>query len=307
MPFSISSDNAGVVSPAGQVPLPSYIPPVAAPSAAPTSTPDTGPQYVAPGSPAHDAIAHQELASVGLPDSASPASFDKPPAAIQHTSPFDSDPGYYGATSAEQLGLPAIDTNLRNLITQRIVAYGDPGLADQAGFGLDPQAAAFARQNYLAGNGQLARIDKAHDQARRTIINTLAAHGLIDSGDTGYQIGNADQTYGNTVYDAIQSALADVLGYRNSAQQQRDALHTAKTTALENAYQFAVDHPGAYATDGTSNGGGSTATTTTTPAAGGFTPTSIGQRAGSAIASIPHQVVSRQLLNPYTTGRKRFG
>jgi hypothetical protein len=144
------------------------------------------------------------------------------------------------------LGLPSINSNLSNLIAQRIVAYGDPSLAAQAGFGLDPQSAAFARQNYLSGNGQLARLDKAHALARQTIINTLAAHGLIDSGETGYQEGNADQSYGNQVYDAQQSALADILGYRNSAQSQITALENAKTAALENAFTQMAANPAAY-------------------------------------------------------------
>ena len=285
--------------------MPSYIQPVAAPTAAPSQAPrptDPGaPQYVAPGSPEHDAAAHQALSSIGLPDSSSPASFDHPPASVQSASPFDSDPAYSYANSAEQLGIPSIENNLKNLIAQRIVAYGDPSLAAQAGFGLDPQAAAFARQNYLAGNGQLARLDKAHAQARQTIINTLAAHGLIDSGDTGYQVGNADQGYGNQVYDAQQQALADILGYRNNAQSQEDALRNAKVTALENAFQNMAANPAASGqTTGNGDGSGSY-----------VIPNSSGSpddRGGGAFApASPQQVVVRQLMNPYTTGRKKRG
>jgi hypothetical protein len=227
------------------------------------------------------------------------------PPSVQSASPFSSDPAYAAATAAEQLGIPSIDNNLMNLINQRIVAYGDPSLAAQAGFGLDSQAAAFARQNYLSGNGQLARLDKAHEQARRTIINQLAAHGLLDSGDTGYQVGGADQTYGNSVYDAQQQALADILGYRNSAQSQRDALHNAKVAALENAYQWYIDHPAAAA-----------ATTPTTPAPAAAQPATASIYGGSvnaAATSLGKQVgaaarkTMQQLANPYVTGQKRFG
>lgn len=220
----------------GGAPLPTYMqPPVAAPTTPPVDT------YVAPGTPGHDAAAHTQLSSIGLPDYSSPGSFDKPP-----LTPFSTDPGYVGAQTAENLGVPSVNNNLNNLIAQRIVAYGDPSLAAQAGFGLDPQAAAFARQNYLSGNGELARLDKAHTQARQTIINTLASHGLVDSGDTGYQIGNADQSYGNQVYDAQQSALADILGYRNSAQTQLSGLHSATVAALENAFTNYANNPSAY-------------------------------------------------------------
>lgn len=169
------------------------------------------------------------------------------PSGQQHTaSVFDGDPGYAGATATEQLGIPSINNQLQNLIAQRIVAYGDPSLAAQAGFGLDPQAAAFARQNYLSGNGTLARLDRSHEQARQQIINQLAAHGLIDSGETGYQVGNADQSYGNQVYDAQQQALADILGYRNSAQGQLSSLHAATLAALENAFTNYANNPAAY-------------------------------------------------------------
>lgn len=204
------------------------------------------------------------------------------------TSPFDTDPGYANAHATEQLGIPSINTNLNNLIAQRIVAYGDPSLAGQAGFGLDPQAAAFARQNYLSGNGQLARLDKAHTQARQAIINQLAAHGLIDSGDTGYQIGNADQTYGNTVYDAQQQALADILGYRNDAQSQLSSLHQQTISALENAFTNYANNPAAY---------GQTSAT----------PAPVQQIAAVAKPKAVPKAVTKVLVNPYTTGQKRFG
>lgn len=211
----------------------------------------------------------------------------------QVTSPFDSDPGYAAQRAAEQLGIPSINNNLNNLIAQRIVAYGDPALAAQAGFGLDPQAAAFAQQNYLSGNGQLARLDKAHAQARQTIINTLAAHGLIDSGDTGYQIGNADQTYGNGVYDAQQQALADILGYRNNAQTQRDALHAATIQALEGAFTNYANNPAAY---------GQTTNSAPPPVTSAAPP-----RTPTVPKPAAHKAVVKALVNPYATGQKRFG
>jgi hypothetical protein len=201
-----------------------------------------------------------------------------------------SDPGYASANSAEQLGIPSINNDLNNMIAKRIVDYGDPSLAGMAGFGLDPQAAAFARQNYLSGNGQLARIDKAHENVRRAIINALAAHGLIDSGDTGYQTGQADQTYGNNVYDAQQQALADILGYRNQAQQQRDSLHSAKVAALEQAYTYAMNNPSQYAT---------TTPQTQTPV--------VSTQTQKALATKPIRTVVKALENPYTTGRKARG
>jgi hypothetical protein len=210
------------------------------------------------------------------------------------TSPFDSDPGYAATRAAEQLGISSTNNNLNNLIAQRIVAYGDPSLAAQAGFGLDPQSAAFARQNYLSGNGQLARLDKQHEQARKAIINQLAAHGLIDSGDTGYQIGNADQGYGNQVYDAQQQALADILGYRNNAQTQLSGLHQQTIAALENAFTNYANNPAAYGQ-----------VSNTPPAVTSITPPKT-PTVAKPKAAVTKAVV-KALVNPYTTGQKRFG
>lgn len=226
LPHYIGLENSGVVSPEGQIPLPpQYQTPSAAPTAAAAPPREAGP-------------VNPHVVS-SLPPGISGTTPHTP-------SPFDSDPGYQAAVTAEQAGNATLASQLQNLITQRIVAYGDPSLAGQAGFGLDPQAAAFAQQNYLSGNGEKARIDKAHDNARQAIINQLAAHGIVFSGDTGYQIGNADQTYGNQVYDAQQSALADILGYRTGSQTQQSALHQATIAALENAYNNYVANPTAY-------------------------------------------------------------
>lgn len=126
-----------------------------------------------------------------------------------------------------------------------------------AGFGLDPQAAAFAKQNYLSGNAELARIDKQHKLNQQAIINQLAGHGLLFSGDTGYKTGQEGQNYGNTVYDAQQKALADILGYRQSTLQQQQQLHQSVIDALQTAYQNYLNHPelGGYGA-GSGPGGG---------------------------------------------------
>jgi hypothetical protein len=160
--------------------------------------------------------------------------------------PYESDPGYQAALAQQQLGLSTAKAALNSLIQQRIISYGDPALAAMAGFGLDPQAAAFAKQNYLSGNAQLARIDKAHQQAQRAIINALAAHGILNSGDTGYRTGQEDQSYGNNVYDAQQAALADILGYRTNELSTEQQLNQNTINALQTAYGNAINHPELY-------------------------------------------------------------
>jgi hypothetical protein len=127
-----------------------------------------------------------------------------------------------------------------------------------AGFGLDPQAAAFARQNYLSGNAELARLDKAHQMNRMAIINRLAAHGLLTSGETGYENSQEDQGYGNNVYDAQQKALADILGYRQGANSQIQNLHAQTLSALQQAYQNYVNNPQLYGTGAPAQNSGQT-------------------------------------------------
>lgn len=183
------------------------------------------------------------FAAAGLPVPTPSQLGVTPPAPQAPSSPYDSDPGYQAALAQEQLGIKSSNTALNNLIQQRIIQYGDPALASMAGFGLDPQAAAFARQNYLSGNAQLARIDKQHQTNLQAIINQLASHGLVFSGDTGYKTGQEDQTYGNTVYDAQQAALADILGYRTNTLQQQQQLHQSVIDALQTAYQNYLNHP----------------------------------------------------------------
>jgi hypothetical protein len=93
----------------------------------------------------------------------------------------------------------------REAARNAIIGFGDPALAGMAGFGMDPQDAAFAQQNYLSGNATLARINKAHEHRQRAVINRLASHGILNSGDLGYLSGEEGQQYGNEQSDARHS------------------------------------------------------------------------------------------------------
>lgn len=236
------------------------------------------------------------------------------PAVPAHNpSPFDSDAGYAAALSAQQLGLSTNQTALNNLIAQRLAAYGDPSFAEQAGFGLDPQAAAFARQNYLSGNAELARIDKSHSLARQAIINRLAGHGLLFSGDTGYQEGQENQAYGNNVYDAQQRVLADILGYRTNTLNQDQQLRQQTLAALQQAWQNYIAHPELYGTSAAAtvtNGGGSVSAAQP-GAAPAVRMNSSGppdeRTGGHGYAAPKRQAIVKQLTNPYVTGRKARG
>lgn len=125
-----------------------------------------------------------------------------------------------------------------SLTKQRLIALGDPSLAGK--YGLDP---AMIQANYNSGNAQLARLDQTHNQNLQAIISRLAAHGILFSGDTGYQTNQEDRSYGNSRYDATQAALADILGYSQNALQQQQQYQQGVSTALENAYQNYLNHP----------------------------------------------------------------
>jgi hypothetical protein len=99
---------------------------------------------------------------------------------------FDAFPSVVNAKSLQQLGVEQLGQSFNDYLRNLVIGYGDPQLAAQAGFGLDPQAGAFARANYLSGNASLARLDKQRGDANRALVNRLASHGLLFSGDLGY-------------------------------------------------------------------------------------------------------------------------
>lgn len=224
-----------------------------------------------------------------------------PPPSTQN--PYDSDPGYASALAQQQLGISQAEQALNNLIAQRIVAYGDPTLAKMAGFNLDPQAEGMARQNYLAGNSELSRLDHSHQLAAQAIINRLAGHGILFSGETGYQQGEEGRAYGNNVYDAQQRALADILGYRQNTLQQENALRGNTQSALENAYTNYVNNPQLY---------GNGATTPPALAKSPLKPPALPKPASSVSRVINtlggvKSPTPRVLPNAYNTGQKRYG
>lgn len=165
------------------------------------------------------------------------------------------DPGYQAALNAENLGVSQLDATLKAARERAVIDFGDPALADMAGFGLDPQAADFARQNYLSGNAALSRVDKARDLKRKAIIDALAGKGILFSGETGYQEGQAATEYGQNVYDTRNKVLDALRGYQQDYLDRKNSLHSQTVAAMQNAFAFAMANPGMYA--GSGGGGGS--------------------------------------------------
>lgn len=146
----------------------------------------------------------------------------------------------------ERMGIGSIDKQLQADREKALIAWGDPALASQAGFGMDPQAGVFAQQNYLSGNAGLARLDKNRDLAKKAVINRLAAKGTLRSGDLGYLNQQEDQNYGNQRYDATQQLLTYLTQVAQQAQERKNALRQSVINSVMQAYQNYAQNPQAY-------------------------------------------------------------
>ena len=178
--------------------------------------------------------------STGYPDNAQSAPAVNTSSSSQPAFP---DANTWMQRAMENLGISGLDSNLKSLRERAIIQFGDPALAQEAGFGLDPQAGAFAKQNYLSGNSTLSRLDKQHDLARKQVINQLASHGLLRSGDLGYESGLADQAYGNNQYDARQNVLEQLQKYMQDYLDRKNALRQNVWQAYQSAYNNFAGNP----------------------------------------------------------------
>lgn len=225
--------------------------PRTSPGAGPTYTPiapaTTAPVYTTPA--ALQAAQEQEAspspvanALAAAPDTTSAPS----------SNPFDTDWGYLQALADQQASSQRLDDALRAAREAAIVQFGDPSLAIP-GFNVDPLTAAAAQANTAAGNSTLAQLQRTRDQNQRTIINNLAAHGLIRSGDLGYQTGQNQIGYGNSLYNAQQQVLSALAGDAQDTQDKKDNLQSGVTSALTKAYDNYIANPGLWgaATGGT--------------------------------------------------------
>lgn len=129
-----------------------------------------------------------------------------------------------------------MDSALKAARERAIIDFGDPALADMAGFGLDPQAGAFARQNYLSGNATLARLDKSRDLGRKAVIDRLAGRGMLFSGDLGYLEGEENTKYGHQVYDTRQRLLGYLADLYQSYLDRKQSYRDSLLSAYQNAY-----------------------------------------------------------------------
>lgn len=228
--------------------------------------------------------------------------WDPPQTTGGGSSPFDTNPGYLAALAAEQAGSQDADAALRAAQEAAIVGYGDPSIAAALGINVAPNTAAAARANYLAGNSSLARLDRQKGNQESQSINNLAAHGILFSGETGYQRGEIGRNYGNAVYDTQQQLLSGLNAAGQQTNQTKQGLHSQTIGALMGAYDTAVANPGLY-----SAAGSSTAPPPPTDPVGSSLGAPPLAAAGAGARTAKSRLAAKPMVNPYTTGQKRFG
>lgn len=112
----------------------------------------------------------------------------------------------------------AEQAQLQQAIQNAIVRFGEApeGYSHEA---LSPEVTALAQQNTDAGLSLVARLNQQKDLGQRGIMNDLAGRGMLQSGETGYQLGQLGLGYRQQQYDARQELL-DYLGGVQSAFAQ---------------------------------------------------------------------------------------
>lgn len=280
--------------------------PVTSPGGGPTYKPP--PAYTTPAEVAANPWNPAPAAASTPEPAAAPAAAPISQALLQN--PFETDPGYLAALAAEQAGSQQLDDALRAAQEQAIVQFGDPGLAEKGGFGLNPLTAAMAQQNTQAGNSTVAQLQKQRDLNQQGIVNSLAAHGIIFSGDLGYKTGQNQQQYGTELYNAGQGVLGQLAAQAQNTVAQKQSLRSGTVGALTSAYNSYVQNPQFWGMAGDTGGALSAADAAATNQGAAPVPSS---PVASALTRKPaSKPVSRLAATPmaspyrYQTARNSF-
>jgi hypothetical protein len=252
--------------------------PVAAPAAAPAAT---------GGSPVASALGGTGGASTGGLAS----------------NPFLTDPGYLSALAAEQTGSQQADNALKAAQEQAIVQFGDPSLAQAAGLNISPLTVAMAQANTAAGTSTVAGLQRTRDDNQTNILDSLAAHGALDSGQTGYATTRNQQAYGQDLYGGLQTALSGLNTATATDVSTKQGLRSDTTKALTGAYDTMVANPALWGAADTGGVKAAANSAATQPVATALTPNN---RAG-ALGPKPPAPPRLATANAYAAGTARGG
>ena len=163
---------------------------------------------------------------------------------------LESDPLYQ--RTLEQLKAQGIaDEDARNMAIRRaLIQFGevpDAGAWQQLGFDpsgiVDPQTQALAAQNTTAGLSTIARLRQGHLDAIKNIKDVLAARGMAQSGETGYNISREAQGYLQSGYDARQKLLDYASGVQAAFAEHQRAAKDARLAAIREASGRQSEYP----------------------------------------------------------------
>lgn len=228
MPYNAEEFAGSIAAPTPTPAYPYYNAP-SGPSPNPTNTPSAGNSLSGFGAPA---VGNQ------YPSSLNPV--------VPTPAPQFPDANTWMKKMLERRGIGQLDSRLRKLRSQAIINWGDPSLAQDAGFNLDPTVSASAYQNTVNGNSVLSRLQRSLDSNRKSVIDRLASQGILFSGDLGYGMSEADKTYGNQQYAARQDMLAQLESYLSDYMTQKSTLEEEVRKAYETAYSNFLSNPSAY-------------------------------------------------------------
>jgi hypothetical protein len=168
------------------------------------------------------------------------------------------DPGLSAAAALAARMKAQADAALRAQRSQALINFGDPSLLKGLGFAVDPSVLAAAKANQYSFVNMLHQSDA--DRTRQ-FMNSLAARGILHSGETGYQTGQESKWYGQNLYGAEQALLANLGGYLQNYLGQVNNADANYGNALSTWWTNYLNNPDAYPAPpiaaGEQGGGGS--------------------------------------------------
>lgn len=138
---------------------------------------------------------------------------------------------------ADQAGLSAARARALTMFgdVPTDVAQANPALVGNVAGDITDTVRQLAAQNTEAGNSTVARLKQAYDENIHALQNSLAARGILSSGETGYQLGKQNLSYQQSRYDAIQQLLDLLAGYQSSYLTNDAALRAQLNAAAQAA------------------------------------------------------------------------
>lgn len=165
------------------------------------------------------------------------------------------------------------DDNLRQIIQQALIGYGDtsiasallkqnPALAGSLSGAIDPQTANLAKANTAPnqfnpggmfdgldrnlGHSVLAQLQNQQGWGRDASLSALTAHGLQNSGEVGFEQQYQNRVNSQNSYNAGQTLLNQLSGANAQNLQTHTNLSDAYQNAVTRATSNVYAHPSAF-------------------------------------------------------------